>query len=196
MCREYTIQEKKLMIQIKSMRKHVCEYCGKSILNKDELTIDHVIPHGRDGMTVESNLVISCLSCNQEKADMTKEEYEKYLVLKQNISVNNIGIKQFNILYETYNKMIENYKQITKEERCLIEERDELEKIIKDSKVNAADGYLLFRDLQTNLRQLEQKQIIKKSLWKSCDFATKNIESVRKAHVELIQSVIDRKSVV
>ena len=50
-----------------------CVYCG---LEAD--TIDHIIPKSRGGSDEESNLTAACFFCNQEKADMTYDEYMAY----------------------------------------------------------------------------------------------------------------------
>jgi 5-methylcytosine-specific restriction endonuclease McrA len=43
-----------------------CHHCGKKFRAKD-LTMDHLIPLARGGESVKSNVVTSCLPCNQEK---------------------------------------------------------------------------------------------------------------------------------
>lgn len=40
-------------------------------------------PQDMGGPTITNNLLPSCLECNKEKSDMTKEQYEKYLRLKK-----------------------------------------------------------------------------------------------------------------
>lgn len=49
-----------------------CVYCASSGGDR-ALTLDHVIPKSKGGLTVESNLVAACHSCNQEKADHAVE---------------------------------------------------------------------------------------------------------------------------
>ena len=53
---------------------HVCQYCkGES---KDPvLEIDHIIPKSRGGSNRVSNLILACHTCNQEKDNLTAEEY-------------------------------------------------------------------------------------------------------------------------
>ena len=50
-----------------------CVYCGHG--NKKDLTLDHVIPQAKGGPNTWGNLVTSCRICNQEKADLTLDEY-------------------------------------------------------------------------------------------------------------------------
>ncbi len=51
---------------------YACVYCG----NKDNLTLDHVIPRSRGGRDQWDNLVTACQRCNTEKGDRTPEEAE------------------------------------------------------------------------------------------------------------------------
>lgn len=50
-----------------------CQYCGKK-MKKDESTLDHVIPKSKGGPFSFTNLVASCYSCNQFKADREPNE--------------------------------------------------------------------------------------------------------------------------
>lgn len=50
-----------------------CQYCGKKP-GTNELSIDHVIPKSRGGLTSWENCVIACVSCNVRKADKTLKE--------------------------------------------------------------------------------------------------------------------------
>ncbi|MCP4392780.1 MAG: HNH endonuclease [Alphaproteobacteria bacterium] len=64
--------------------KGICYYCGECVSGKYE--IDHVIPTVMGGASEESNLVLSCVECNQKKKDfncfdeeeITKTENIKY----------------------------------------------------------------------------------------------------------------------
>ena len=50
-----------------------CVYCGCS--NKRKLTLDHLIPKAKGGKDTWENLVTACWRCNNEKADLTLEEW-------------------------------------------------------------------------------------------------------------------------
>lgn len=52
-----------------------CVYCGNG--NKKLLTLDHVIPKSKGGKDSWDNLVTACTRCNNEKSDLTLEEYGK-----------------------------------------------------------------------------------------------------------------------
>lgn len=50
-----------------------CLYCGKRP-HADHLTIDHVVPRSRGGLSTWENCVTACLACNAQKADRTARE--------------------------------------------------------------------------------------------------------------------------
>jgi 5-methylcytosine-specific restriction endonuclease McrA len=50
-----------------------CQYCGRKFSPKN-LNIDHVIPRSRGGSSTWENVVLSCIPCNQYKADRTPAE--------------------------------------------------------------------------------------------------------------------------
>jgi len=54
-----------------------CQYCGKECRNSD-LTVDHVIPKSKGGSNSWTNLVTSCVACNNRKADMSCEQAKMF----------------------------------------------------------------------------------------------------------------------
>lgn len=50
-----------------------CQYCGNRA-SADQLTIDHVMPRSRGGLTSWENCVVACGTCNRRKGDRTPEE--------------------------------------------------------------------------------------------------------------------------
>lgn len=50
-----------------------CQYCLTS-LRRDDMTIDHVLPKSRGGVTSWKNCVTSCERCNRKKGDKTPVE--------------------------------------------------------------------------------------------------------------------------
>lgn len=52
----------------KGHEKLPCFYCGK-LVDRDEATIDHVVPLSKGGPNAPGNKVIACHKCNQAKAD-------------------------------------------------------------------------------------------------------------------------------
>lgn len=53
--------------------RHTCQYCGHRP-PVDELSIDHVVPRSRGGISTWTNCVLSCLRCNRRKGNRTVEE--------------------------------------------------------------------------------------------------------------------------
>ena len=53
--------------------RNTCQYCGV-VLNSGELTLDHVQPRSRGGLSTWENLVACCYTCNNRKGDRTPEE--------------------------------------------------------------------------------------------------------------------------
>lgn len=43
-----------------------CAHCGK-VVGKKNLTMDHLVPLARGGLSAKSNIVAACFPCNQEK---------------------------------------------------------------------------------------------------------------------------------
>ena len=53
--------------------RYACQYCGSKVKGQD-LTIDHIVPRSRGGLTTWGNCVVSCVKCNARKRDRTPEE--------------------------------------------------------------------------------------------------------------------------
>ncbi len=53
--------------------KSTCQYCLKK-LAASQITVDHVLPRAQGGVTSFTNCVVSCLYCNNRKADRTPEQ--------------------------------------------------------------------------------------------------------------------------
>ncbi len=52
---------------------HCCQYCRIRLPAK-ELTLDHIVPVVRGGLTTWSNIVSCCVPCNQRKGAKTPQE--------------------------------------------------------------------------------------------------------------------------
>jgi 5-methylcytosine-specific restriction endonuclease McrA len=50
-----------------------CQYCGGQP-GPEELTIDHVMPRSRGGLSSWENCALACVACNKRKADRTPAE--------------------------------------------------------------------------------------------------------------------------
>jgi 5-methylcytosine-specific restriction endonuclease McrA len=53
--------------------RYTCQYCGCQP-GSEELTIDHVVPRSRGGVSSWENCVLACVACNKRKANRTPQE--------------------------------------------------------------------------------------------------------------------------
>ena len=59
--------------------KYTCQYCGAQPA-KAELTLDHVLPKVRGGLSTWENVVCACKACNSRKGSHTPEEVNMTLL--------------------------------------------------------------------------------------------------------------------
>jgi 5-methylcytosine-specific restriction endonuclease McrA len=59
-----------------------CQYCG-IILHSSELTLDHVQPRSRGGLSTWENLVACCHSCNRRKGNQLLHELQDMKLLRE-----------------------------------------------------------------------------------------------------------------
>jgi len=52
-----------------------CQYCGST---KSGLTVDHVIPRSRGGLSVWENIVAACAPCNRRKGNRLPREIQMH----------------------------------------------------------------------------------------------------------------------
>lgn len=57
---------------------NICQYCHV-VFNKNDLTVDHVLPRSRGGKTEWENCVTACKDCNNLKDDKTPQEAKMFL---------------------------------------------------------------------------------------------------------------------
>jgi 5-methylcytosine-specific restriction protein A len=55
-----------------------CGYCGAKF-NPADLTMDHIVPLARGGMSTKGNVVPACKECNNKKKYLLPLEWEEYL---------------------------------------------------------------------------------------------------------------------
>jgi 5-methylcytosine-specific restriction endonuclease McrA len=58
--------------------RYTCQYCGRQP-GSEELTIDHILPRSRGGVSTWDNCVLACVDCNSRKADRTPAEVGLHL---------------------------------------------------------------------------------------------------------------------
>ena len=119
---QLTRSDKELMRLYRRLNEPICYYCGKYIENPNEVTVDHKVPASRGGdITNFKNFAIACLDCNQEKKDMTEEEYYEYKKQRQElfnsdtISINILKIPKLFIMSpisdRTRRRVLSNYNK-------------------------------------------------------------------------------------
>ncbi len=82
---------------------HRCQYCGKN-LPASQLSLDHVMPRSRGGLTTWENVVASCVRCNTKKGSRTPQEARMRLINKPGKPAHNpmLALKLGNPKYESW----------------------------------------------------------------------------------------------
>jgi 5-methylcytosine-specific restriction endonuclease McrA len=62
--------------------RNTCQYCS-TCLPANELTLDHVIPRSRGGVSTWENLVACCHSCNRRKGNQMIHELEDMQLMRE-----------------------------------------------------------------------------------------------------------------
>jgi len=57
----------------------ICQYCNEKT-RKEKITVDHVIPESKGGLSTWDNTVSSCKSCNMVKDNRTPQEAGMHLI--------------------------------------------------------------------------------------------------------------------
>ena len=60
---------------------YTCGYCEKRFKESD-LTVDHIVPRSKGGISSWTNCITACRKCNSYKADFSIEETKMYLRIK------------------------------------------------------------------------------------------------------------------
>ena len=58
---------------------NTCQYCGRRV-DPGELTLDHVVPRSRGGVSSWENIVLACVECNDRKANRLPSEVSMGLI--------------------------------------------------------------------------------------------------------------------
>ena len=91
-----------------------CAYCGKTLYNKSDVTVDHIIPKSKGGKTTDDNLTISCKSCNGLKSSKSKEHYLHLLKVNSKRKAHNPHMYKRKIRYSAYNRHGKNIESIAR----------------------------------------------------------------------------------
>lgn len=62
--------------------RNTCQYCGV-VMNSGELTLDHVQPRSRGGLSTWENLVACCHTCNRRKGNHLLNELTEMKLLRE-----------------------------------------------------------------------------------------------------------------
>src|ERR1700679_1198528 len=62
--------------------RNTCQYCG-IVMTAGELTLDHVLPRSRGGLSTWENLVACCHSCNRRKGNQLLHELDTMKLLRE-----------------------------------------------------------------------------------------------------------------
>lgn len=74
-----------------------CQYCG----DRDDLTIDHVVPESRGGKKSWMNCVISCVACNSKKGNKSIDDVGMSLIPRADMmAMYPNDKKRWTVLYE------------------------------------------------------------------------------------------------
>jgi hypothetical protein len=149
MCYTLKASEQTIIKEFKQKNKKICYYCGKPISDlANDLTVDHKLPVSRGGKTADENLAICCKLCNQDKADLTEEEYIEYKARIREIHETNSTIKDMCDTINKYSDVLRRQKEVNVLVGSIVREVNEVETTIRTLNFNAADGYKLCKDLK------------------------------------------------
>jgi 5-methylcytosine-specific restriction endonuclease McrA len=127
----------------------VCQICFEAIRSKKDVTFDHILPKCKGGLTVASNLRVTCLPCNnargdgsfsEEKFRKVREKIVRKLNAKAGVEVHRQKVAEFNKAVLGYTSRITNQhehavaacrfaaeqvKRMTFEEKLAVQKLDE-----------------------------------------------------------------------
>lgn len=85
-----------------------CQYCGRGFPTS-ELSLDHVVPRSRGGITSWENIVCACVSCNVRKGGRTPHEAHMQLI-RQPVKPRRsplLSVKLGNPKYESWRSFVD-----------------------------------------------------------------------------------------
>lgn len=187
MGRRYTLSELKLIEKVKE-ENTMCHYCGDTLKSKNR-TIDHKIPISRGGQTILENLVVSCKGCNEDKGMMNDEEYLDFLDKFNTYLHEDVNFNTLKEIKSKYQKILNRHTELCEKQRLIGIEIKQVEDIIMVTKMNAADGYILARDLQKLLNEQNEIKKQRENISKLRGMAISQINEVSKNMTVLADTV-------
>jgi len=86
-----------------------CQYCGRNFPTS-ELSLDHVVPRSRGGITSWENIVCACVACNVRKGGRTPQEARMQMI-RQPVKPKRsplLSIKLGNPKYQSWKSFVDN----------------------------------------------------------------------------------------
>jgi|GEM_PF-1026511 len=118
-------QEKRLAIYLRDGC--ACAYCGASIEQGAQLTLDHLVPHAKGGTNHETNLVTCCHRCNSSRGDRAVATFAKSVA-----GYVNHGVKPADILAHIKNSTRRSLAGPKAEAKTLIARRGSAAKVLAE----------------------------------------------------------------
>jgi hypothetical protein len=189
--RVYTTGEKRLIDSIKTNLPHVCYYCNKMLTDKDVVTVDHKIPVSRGGLTTKENLVLACVDCNNEKDNMTENEYYEYKN-RQDKLLNNFEYNSvLNDLLNAQTNIINKVESI-KNEMLQVENKIKyIQEEMMYNNFNACDGYLYAKELKELLNRKSELSLSKEQYKQLKDMMQNHFEQTKTMTTKIIKQTTD-----
>lgn len=66
-------QDKRLAIYLRDGC--TCAWCGKSVEDGAQLTLDHIVVHSRGGSNEATNLITACMDCNRRRYNRSAPKF-------------------------------------------------------------------------------------------------------------------------
>jgi hypothetical protein len=95
-----------------------CMWCGASLEDGAQLSLDHVTPHSKGGKNTASNLVCSCSRCNSSRGNRPAGEFAEAVA-----GYINHGVTAEKIIYEIKAHTATNIKPYREEAKAIIARR-------------------------------------------------------------------------
>jgi 5-methylcytosine-specific restriction endonuclease McrA len=117
-------QDKRLAIYLRDGCS--CMWCGESVEDGVQLTLDHLKPYSKGGSNSERNLVCCCLKCNSSRQDRTIDEFAE--VVSEYVWLE--GVTPESILSAIRSNTRKSLKPFREEAKALIERRGSAAKVL------------------------------------------------------------------
>ena len=83
-------QEKRMAIYLRDGCQ--CAWCGKTVEQGVQLTLDHIVAHSRGGSNAETNLVTACMDCNRSRCARSAAKFSGIIAAYLNHGIEGAAI--------------------------------------------------------------------------------------------------------